>query len=451
MNPLELYKYYQSTTFFEFLVTYLSEKIVNTSLIESFSQNKEELIFNFSEIFIQADLNPQIGLLGFPLQYARARRNSINLFQDIENQYVKNINYHKGERSFDVTFGNDFVLFFKMHGRNSNILLFNSDEELVEIFRNNIENDKNIKLKDFVRIPPSKLAKPEPDFITNAHKFYVQFSSKYYFDSEKVEIQRFLNEKLKQTQKYLEKTTQKLNELIAQNQHQKWGDILMANLHNPIQNLEKAVFYDFYENKEVTIRLKKELTLQKNAENYYRKAKNEKLEIEKLKQNIGKKENLFLDLKSKLEALQAFVDLKSIRNFAKEIGFHQKEEEKQSLPFREIIFEGWKIWIGKSATQNDELTLKYGFKEDLWFHAKDVSGSHVLLKYQSGKKFPKNVIEEAAKWATFYSKAKTEKLASVAYTLSKYVKKPKGFAPGAVKTEKETVILVEPKTSSLIS
>ncbi len=101
--------------------------------------------------------------------------------------------------------------------------------------------------------------------------------------------------------------------------------------------------------------------------------------------------------------------------------------------------------MGRNAENNDLLTLKYAFKEDLWLHAKDVSGSHVVIKYQSGKNFPKPVIEKAAEIAAFHSKRKADTLVPVTVTPKKFVRKPKGFAAGKVIVEREEVVLVQPK------
>jgi predicted ribosome quality control (RQC) complex YloA/Tae2 family protein len=122
-----------------------------------------------------------------------------------------------------------------------------------------------------------------------------------------------------------------------------------------------------------------------------------------------------------------------------------KEPSEIKLPYRESVYMGFRIWIGKDAVTNDELTTRFGSKEDLWLHAKDVAGSHVLIKHQAGKKFPKDVIERAAQLAAFYSKRKTDTLCPVAYTPRKYVRKRKGDPAGAVVVERESVILVEPK------
>ncbi|RDC64187.1 uncharacterized protein AHMF7616_02798 [Adhaeribacter pallidiroseus] len=90
------------------------------------------------------------------------------------------------------------------------------------------------------------------------------------------------------------------------------------------------------------------------------------------------------------------------------------------------------------------LTQQFTFKEDLWLHAKDVSGSHVVIKYQAGKTFPEPVIQKAAQLAAYYSKRKTDSLCPVLYTPKKFVRKRKGAAPGEVVVEREKVILVQP-------
>ena len=114
------------------------------------------------------------------------------------------------------------------------------------------------------------------------------------------------------------------------------------------------------------------------------------------------------------------------------------------LPYHEFEFRGYRIWVGKNAQANDTLTSKYSHKEDLWLHAKDVSGSHVLIKHQSGKKFPKDVIEYAASLAAYNSKRRTESLCPVIVTPRKFVRKRKGDPAGAVVVDREEVVMVEP-------
>jgi len=105
--------------------------------------------------------------------------------------------------------------------------------------------------------------------------------------------------------------------------------------------------------------------------------------------------------------------------------------------------------VGKSSANNDVLTLKYGKPNDLWFHARGSSGSHVLLKMNTGRGEPsKKAKTQAAAIAAYYSKMKNAKMVPVAMTQKKYVRKPKGSSPGTVTLEREQVIFAEPALPS---
>lgn len=278
------------------------------------------------------------------------------------------------------------------------------------------------------------------------NEFFLSYTRSAAFFREKSAALSRLTTKLHNSLSYLVKANKKLNELKTDTHYREWADLLMANMHLVKPGQEKISVPDFYhENRHVEIKLKKELSAQKNAEVFYRKAKNQQIEIQKLTESFQAKQREVADTQQKIAALEAAVDIKALRDVIGNSDIKQQHEKEEPLPYHEILFNGYKIWIGKNAQHNDTLTLKYSFKEDLWLHAKDVPGSHVVVKYQAGKKFPKDVIERAAQLAAFNSKRKTESLAAVAFTPKKFVRKRKGDPAGAVVVEREEVILVEPK------
>ncbi|MFM7855154.1 MAG: NFACT RNA binding domain-containing protein, partial [Flammeovirgaceae bacterium] len=155
---------------------------------------------------------------------------------------------------------------------------------------------------------------------------------------------------------------------------------------------------------------------------------------------IAQKKKEMLEIEKKIRSVETSQDIKLVRK-SNENG---RIKNEPPLPYREFEFKGFKIWLGKNAEANDELTLKHSYKEDLWLHAKDVAGSHVLIKHQANKPFPKDVIERAAQLAAFYSKRKNDSLCPVTVTPKKFVRKRKGDAAGAVVVEREEVVMVEP-------
>ena len=121
------------------------------------------------------------------------------------------------------------------------------------------------------------------------------------------------------------------------------------------------------------------------------------------------------------------------------------KKQEMVFPFKRFVVQDFEIWVGKNAANNDILTQKYSHKNDLWLHAKGVTGSHTIIKHKAGKLIPSQVLTIAAQIAAYYSKHKGNTLAPVCYTLKKFVRKPKGFEPGQVVMDREEVIMVEPK------
>jgi predicted ribosome quality control (RQC) complex YloA/Tae2 family protein len=306
------------------------------------------------------------------------------------------------------------------------------------------ESDTSVTLTLF---PPSQSAISLDNPLIAINGFYYRHVATFAFLKEKTFLTSHLGGKLKQAASFLGKNQGKLAELVGSQHYQQWGDLIMANLNNITQGQDQISVENFYDNQRpITIRLKRELSPQKNAELYYRKGKNQSIEIRNLEESIARKQNKARQWQSQLAIVNAAKNLDDLKEIGR--GFREgtnARESKQSLPYREFEFKGFQIWVGKNAGANDQLTLKHSFKEDLWLHAKDVAGSHVLIKYQSGKPFPKDVVERAASLAAYYSKRKNESLCPVAMTPKKFVRKRKGDPAGAVVVEREEVILVEPK------
>lgn len=502
----------------------LNDSLYGFTLVSCFSQNRDELIFEFNNakasFFIRADLQTRFSCLSIPEKINRSRKNSIDLFPDATMKKVMGVHSFENERCLSILLAFDFQLLFKMFGNQANIILFHSGKP-IEIFKNQLTSDLEVHLNSLPKtinwtkdhflvnlqqlneayftfgklvwnyldeqgfaagsaeqkwnllnetrqkleqpqayyivevkeklslslLPTGCIIEQQPDLVKALNYFYTTFLKQQTYQAEKSFALRQLSDQLKSCNAYLRKSIEKLNLLEADHHYQLWGDLIMANL-NHIQAGEETVWFEnFYEpGKKVEIKLRKDSSPQKNAETFYRKHKNRKIEIQKLKEAIAAKEKDKLRVQRQLQAIESEHDLKQLREKVDQVGLRKiKEKVEAPLPF--LVFEhgGYKIWVGKNAEANDQLTLHHTFKEDLWLHAKDVAGSHVVIKYQSGKKFPKEVIERAAQLAAFYSKRKTDSLCPVMFTPKKFVRKKKGDPPGAVVVDREEVILVEPR------
>ena len=274
------------------------------------------------------------------------------------------------------------------------------------------------------------------------NQFYSFYCKEYYLKKEKFEVLKKLNSNLNKTKNYLKKTEAKLKSLAHGINYRETADVIMANLHAIPKNSELVKLFNFYSNKEESFKLKRNLSPQKNAENFYRKSKNQKLELENLQSTLDKKGEEAKKLDELILEIEASEDIKFLRKFIKKEGVNKQEEVK---PYFVFTIGDYEVRVGKNAKNNDLMIQKFAHKDDLWLHAKDVAGSHVLIKKQSGKTIPNFVIEKAAEIAAYYSKRKTDSLCPVIVTPRKFIRKLKGAVAGKVIVEKEDVVLVRPQ------
>lgn len=301
-------------------------------------------------------------------------------------------------------------------------------------------------------VPIGEIRQTFTDPLEAANRFYISYAGLNTVERERTEVMRLLDKRLKRAEALIETNMQRLIGREEGATHEEIANILMANLHaieeQPGQRSpERVELYDFYRDRPISIKLKPDLSPQKNAEGYYRKAKNERLELEHLQGQIEQREAELVTVRQHQAALAEIVGLKALRKYIKQHNLLGEGAAAQTAGelFKQVLHEGYTILIGRNAKNNDLLTQRYAFKEDLWLHARDVSGSHVVVKYQAGKRFPKTVIERAAELAAWNSKRRTDSLCPVIYTPKKFVRKPKGLAEGQVVVEKEEVVMVVPK------
>lgn len=282
--------------------------------------------------------------------------------------------------------------------------------------------------------------------IEASNAFFVKYSHTGYLSEQKTVVLRKLLKEKKQTDDYLDSSYLRLERIEEGLSNEQKGHLIMANMHQIEERLEAVELQNFYgENELVSVKMKPDLSPQKTAEWYYRKSKNEKIETDKLTENIGLREQKLAEITEQVDAINEINNVKELRNYVKDNGLlRDAAAEEKVLPFNKFTLNGFEIWVGKNAKSNDKLIQQYAYKEDLWMHVRDAAGSHVLLKHQAGNPFPKHIIEKAAGVAAYNSKRRTEGLVPVIVTPKKFVRKAKGLAPGQVIVDKEEVIMVEP-------
>lgn len=266
--------------------------------------------------------------------------------------------------------------------------------------------------------------------------------------------------KLRQELTKREKLAAKLRaDLENHGDAEKWkrfGDLLLANISTARRENERIFVKDYYQEDvpEVEIIADVNLSITEAAEKFfkrYTKARNAGVEIEKRLKVIDKE---IADLKNetiRLEAAIAARNENALADFAAPArkGPAAKEKKNKTPAFkgarRFISSEGFEIFVGKGSKNNDYLTFRVARSLDLWMHAADYPGSHVVVKTPGRREVPPRTLIEAAQLAAFYSDAREQPKAAVHYTQRKFVNKPKGASPGLVSLSSFKTILVEPK------
>ena len=324
--------------------------------------------------------------------------------------------------------------------------------QLIEQVRQTLENptgylliDLNSKLH-LSLLPLGQVLERYDNPLEAQNQFVRQFLGRQGFQELYQTWHDRLSKAQKQAAQFIQKNQTQLTLLEAGKSYAQLADVLMANLHQIPPRTTEIELDNFYTGQKQKFTLKPDETPQKTAERYYRKAKQQPRQLARLKESIAVKEMQYLQLQEQLDELNQIPDYKTLKQFAQklEAALPAVAKPENTLPFKAYQYQGFAIWVGRSARNNDLLTQKFAHKDDLWLHAKDVSVSHVVIRQQAGKPFPEPVLEVAAQLAAWHTKRKTDSLCPVTYTPKKFVRKPKGAADGAVFVEKEKVLLVPP-------
>lgn len=301
-----------------------------------------------------------------------------------------------------------------------------------------IHNEKHaLPRLSLYRIHPQDEKMESP--VDAINTFYNKYIYTYQIEKEKSELRNSITAGIRKGESYILNSISKLKKLQLTTNYKHIGDLIMANLHQIKPHDQDIVVTDFYSGKPVKIQLKSTLSPQLNAEKYYKKAKNQRIEIETLINNIKQKKAEIDDLKFEVNELEKLTEVKQLRKKKK------LEVKTEDPPYHVAYFMNYEIQIGKNAVKNEQLTFNYAKKDDLFLHVKDMPGSHVIIKKKSNQNIPQAVIEKAAAFAAYYSKNKSKGLCSVLYTPKKYVRKAKGKPAGTVLVQREKVLLVIPE------
>ena len=281
--------------------------------------------------------------------------------------------------------------------------------------------------------------------------------------AERDRVNQQASELIRRVENELEKNRKKLGkqeeELLATENAEEFrqkGELLTTFLHQVPNDQEQVELDNYYTGEKISISLDKALTPNQNAQRYFKRYQKLKEAVKHLTSLIEETRATILYLESVETALAqaSLTEIAEIREELIQTGFirrRQREKiQKRQKPEKYLATDGQTIiLVGRNNLQNDELTFKMAKKDELWFHAKDIPGSHVVI---TGNLQPSDEVKtDAAELAAYFSKARLSNLVQVDMIEAKKLNKPTGGKPGFVTYTGQKTLRVTPDEEKIKS
>ncbi|MBD2679228.1 MULTISPECIES: NFACT family protein [Nostoc] len=292
--------------------------------------------------------------------------------------------------------------------------------------------------------------------------YYTDQLNQQLFSQLRHQLSQKLNNILEKLNNKAQTFKTRLQQSDRADEYRQKADLLMAHLQNWEPGMKEIIIPDFESNEPVAIALQPDKNAVQNAQSLYK-------QHQKLKRARSAVEPLLLEVQTEidyLEQVQAAID--QIDNYQTAEDLQALEEIREELIGQKYLQDpeyrdrpsnensishfyhyrtpsGFEVLIGRNNRQNDQLTFRVAGDYDLWFHAQEIPGSHVLLRLEPGAIVEETDLQFVANLAAYYSRARQSDQVPVIYTQLKHVYKPKGAKPGIAIYKQETILWGKPQ------
>jgi predicted ribosome quality control (RQC) complex YloA/Tae2 family protein len=449
----------------------LSSKLKGRLFGKIFLLSKSTLAIDFrlpEYLFVSLEPNsPRIYL--FQRKIKELERKSINpsgfillLRKKLSNATLQSLEKVANERILKFHFAvrnelgeiEKYTLVTQLTGRSANLILLDSNDFVIDSLRETeIATKYEIPHRETQPIR-NDTPFPKGDFKTLSEAldvYYQQLEAERLFSQQAKSAQQKVKKEITKREKLIAKLNEDLKNHGDADSWKRLGDLLLSNLANAVRIDDTVLVVDYFDDETPTIEIEvdRNLSLTTASEKFfkrYTKARNAKEELTKRLESIDIE---IQKLKNEQAELESAILEKNLGTFApKEIVVatsKKKEPETVKYARKFVSTEGYEILVGKAAKDNDFLTFRVAKSFDLWLHAADYTGSHVIVRNPNKGEIPNQTLIEAARFAAFYSQAREQPKVAVHYTQKKFVNKPKGAVAGLASLSSFKTILVEPK------
>jgi predicted ribosome quality control (RQC) complex YloA/Tae2 family protein len=359
----------------------------------------------------------------------------------------------------------DATLVAQLTGRSANLLLFDGEGIIIATLRPPRGEGQQIGEK---YVPPPAVQPSGEQTIpfsrdgftswsAAADDFYQRADGNRGFSEHAGRLRSRLKKEIAQRAKLVAHLQQDLAGHGDAEQHKRIGDLLLANLTTAQRDGERTTLNDYFspDGATVEVEIDPNQSLQDAAaKSFDRYGKAKRAAVEVTQRLVQVRAEL-----AELQARNAALEIAIATGSDDELSRFEPAPPPEPTPGakkpaakltgvrRYLSSDGYEILVGRAARDNDHLTFKIARPHDLWLHAADYPGSHVVVRNRSRLDFPQRTIIEAAQLAANYSQAKRDNKVNIHYTQRKYISKPKGSAPGLVRLSQFKTLTVEPRES----
>jgi predicted ribosome quality control (RQC) complex YloA/Tae2 family protein len=407
---------------------------------------------------------------------------ALSLRKELSNTTVRSLEKDTADRivRFKLT-GNDELgqaktrtLIAQLTGRSANLFLLSGNDLIIQLARPSHH--------DQIGASYQRPADKEPRIETGADALNEEIrggkfdsasaAADHYFTSLLAE--RAFAARVSAARLALRKKTSRQEKLLAElrndlathadaAQHKRIGDLLLANISTAKRKGDRVTLIDYFapDAPNLEIEIDEQSTLPQEASRRFEQYSRSKRAVNQINARIETARTALAALESQRHELEEVIATRDetalnqlssgpggpgqSRPPASASGTKRKQDIKVPGTRRYISSDGFEILVGRAAHDNDHLTFKVARPNDLWLHAADYGGSHVVVRNNTRKDLPHSTIIEAAQLAAWFSQAKKDPKVDVHYTQRKFVSKPKGAKPGLVRMMRFKNITVEPK------
>lgn len=355
------------------------------------------------------------------------------------------------------------TVIIQLTGRAANLLLLDHNNRIIEVFRST--KGAGQQRGEVYQSPPRQNARSHsaslqathaesPSAIADQH--FTKIDEAKAFEVRARRLRARVQQSLTQKQKLQNNLEHDLQSHGDPDSHKRIGDLLLANVATAKRSGGIVEIIDYYseDSPRVSLEIDDNLSIQEEATRRFRQYTKAKRAHEEIVDRLKALQSQIEALQQELKDLDVIVETRNeaaLADIYPEKSTSAKTTRKRSEPARipgvrhYVSSDGYEILVGRAARDNDNLTFRIANPNDLWLHAADYPGSHVVVRNPTRKEIPQRTMLEAAQLAGKFSQAANDAKVVVHYTQRKFLAKPKGAAFGLVRMSHFRSITVEPK------